>query len=97
MKVLLVNGSPNKEGCTYVALNQIRETLKEENINVPKDVSIISVDDTIIAEAYNITSVAHAKGLIGKYAAECILSGQFKTQIYNPEITLRSSVKNIIL
>ena len=33
MKVLLVNGSPNKEGCTYVALNQIRETLKEENIN----------------------------------------------------------------
>ncbi|WP_407423677.1 flavodoxin family protein [Methanobrevibacter sp.] len=33
MKVLLVNGSPNREGCTYVALNQIRETLKNESID----------------------------------------------------------------
>lgn len=33
MKVLLVNGSPNREGCTYVALNQIRETLKNEGID----------------------------------------------------------------
>ena len=32
MKVLLVNGSPNKKGCTYIALKQIQETLKEENI-----------------------------------------------------------------
>lgn len=32
MKVLLVNGSPNKEGCTYVALKQIQQTLDEENI-----------------------------------------------------------------
>lgn len=33
MKALLVNGSPNREGCTYVALNQIRETLKNEGID----------------------------------------------------------------
>ena len=33
MKVLLVNGSPNRKGCTFVALNQIRETLKEEGID----------------------------------------------------------------
>ena len=32
MKVMLVNGSPNIEGCTYVALRQIQKTLKEENI-----------------------------------------------------------------
>ncbi|AMD17726.1 NADPH-dependent FMN reductase [Methanobrevibacter sp. YE315] len=32
MKVLLVNGSPNREGCTYVALKQIQDTLKTENI-----------------------------------------------------------------
>ena len=32
MKVMLVNGSPNREGCTYVALRQIQKTLKEENI-----------------------------------------------------------------
>ncbi|MGN0902295.1 MAG: flavodoxin family protein [Succinivibrio sp.] len=29
MKVLLVNGSPNKKGCTYTALHEIAVTLKE--------------------------------------------------------------------
>lgn len=32
MKVLLVNGSPHKEGCTYTALLEIAKTLKEEGI-----------------------------------------------------------------
>ena len=32
MKVLLVNGSPHKEGCTYTALFEIAETLKKEKI-----------------------------------------------------------------
>lgn len=33
MKVLLINGSPNENGCTYVALNEIAETLNQENID----------------------------------------------------------------
>ena len=32
MKVLLLNGSPNKEGCTHTALLEISNTLKEEGI-----------------------------------------------------------------
>ena len=32
MKILLVNGSPRKHGCTYTALQEISETLKEEQI-----------------------------------------------------------------
>jgi len=32
MKVLLVNGSPHKEGCTFTALSEIAKTLKEEGI-----------------------------------------------------------------
>lgn len=32
MRVLLFNGSPHKEGCTYTALLEIQKTLKEENI-----------------------------------------------------------------
>ena len=32
MKVLLFNGSPNKEGCTYTALKEIEKALKEEGI-----------------------------------------------------------------
>ena len=32
MKVLLINGSPNKNGCTYTALSEIKNTLDEEGI-----------------------------------------------------------------
>lgn len=33
MKVLLVNGSPHENGCTYTALTEVAETLKEEGID----------------------------------------------------------------
>ncbi|WP_407377725.1 flavodoxin family protein [Methanobrevibacter sp.] len=33
MKVLLVNGSPNKNGCTYTALTYVEETLNEAGID----------------------------------------------------------------
>ena len=33
MKVLLVNGSPHKNGCTYTALEEIANTLKEEGVD----------------------------------------------------------------
>lgn len=32
MKVLLINGSPHKDGCTNRALEEIQKTFKEENI-----------------------------------------------------------------
>ena len=32
MKVLLVNGSPHKEGCTYTALTEVANALNEEDI-----------------------------------------------------------------
>lgn len=32
MKVLLINGSPNKNGCTYTALNEMAETFNKEDI-----------------------------------------------------------------
>lgn len=32
MKVLLVNGSPHKEGCTYTALNEVAKTLKKNGV-----------------------------------------------------------------
>lgn len=33
MKVLLVNGSPHKNGCTYTALCEVEKTLKENGID----------------------------------------------------------------
>jgi len=32
MKVLLVNGSPHKEGCTYPALTEVSKELNNEGI-----------------------------------------------------------------
>ena len=32
MKVLLINGSPHKEGCTFTALNEIAKTLKRNGV-----------------------------------------------------------------
>lgn len=32
MKVLLINGSPHKEGCTYTALREVADTLEAEGI-----------------------------------------------------------------
>ena len=33
MKVILINGSPRKEGCTFTALSEIKNTLIEEGID----------------------------------------------------------------
>ena len=33
MKVLLINGSPHKEGCTFTALSEIADTLKKNGID----------------------------------------------------------------
>lgn len=33
MNVLLINGSPHKEGCTYTALNEVSQTLNKEGID----------------------------------------------------------------
>ncbi len=33
MKVLLVNGSPEKEGCTYTALSEVAKTLNENGVD----------------------------------------------------------------
>lgn len=33
LKVLLVNGSPHKEGCVFIALTEIADTLKDEGVD----------------------------------------------------------------
>ncbi len=32
LKVLLVNGSPHKDGCVHTALSEIADTLKNEGV-----------------------------------------------------------------
>ena len=33
MKVLLINGSPHKEGCTFTALTEIKNQLEKEGVD----------------------------------------------------------------
>ena len=58
MKVLLFNGSPHKDGCTYTALEEIAKTLKEEEI----DSEIYQIG----TEPINACRACYACGKIGK-------------------------------
>ncbi len=40
MKVLLVNGGPHKEGCTYTALSEVAKELNKEGLHLWTDYSI---------------------------------------------------------
>jgi multimeric flavodoxin WrbA len=44
MKVLLINGSPNREGCTFTALSEVAKALQEDGI----ETEIIQVGDKAI-------------------------------------------------
>lgn len=46
MKVLLINGSSNKNGCTYTALSEITKVLNKERI----DTEIIQIGNTAIRD-----------------------------------------------
>ena len=65
MKVLLLNGSPRKEGCTYTALTEIAETLKKNGVeaeifqagdpapeNVAAAAAIMKEADALVAVSY---------------------------------------------
>ena len=47
MKVLLLNGSPHKEGCTYTALKEIENTVNNLNKNA-KDINAINTNFQIM-------------------------------------------------
>ncbi len=43
MKVLLINGSPNKDGCTFTALNHMSKTLNERGV----ETEIFNIEKTL--------------------------------------------------
>ncbi len=56
-----------------IALNLIKE-LDKKGLYTPKDVSILSFDDTIISTALNITSIRHPVDLMMKNAIDYLLN-----------------------
>ena len=77
------------------------DILNNDGLNVPEDISIVSFDDSDLANAGEIkmTTLAHPKDKLGEKAARAlleILSGKHKTvrEKIKPELVIRSSTRN---
>lgn len=70
MKVLMINGSPNQNGCTYTALNEIEKTLNEENI----ETEIIQIGNSPIRDCIGC-------GGCGKNGGLCVFKDDIVNQI----------------
>lgn len=75
------------------------DILKALNISIPKDVSVISIDDTVVAKTLSpaLTSIIHPKEEMGKAAAKLILkliSGELpwpQKKVFAPALAVRQS------
>lgn len=75
---------------------KILDILDGMHLSVPGDISVITVDNTLISEIYNLTSVTHPKGKIGKEAANALINNKLPTRkMHEPELFIRSSVKSL--
>lgn len=81
---------------------EIIEISKRNGLKIPDDISIISFDDSQLAQTAEIklTTVAHPKEKLGEEAAKTIISIINKLKYCNkiviqPELIIRKSIKNI--
>ena len=75
MKVLLVNGSPHKEGCTYTALCEVSEALNKNGI----DTAIFRIGNKAISGCIACSKACVQKGV-------CALGGTSTISWRLPEI-----------
>lgn len=84
------------------------ELLRNKNIKVPEDISIVGHDDSMLAEISEVklTSIVHPKSEMGELAANAILAlintkddkdsnYNASSMIYQPELIVRSSTKEL--
>lgn len=81
-----------------IALSVI-SLLREIGKSVPEDLSIASIDDSILAKSVSLTSVAHPSERLGEAAARLLLSmmngAPGETILFPAEIVTRNSVRRI--
>jgi GntR family transcriptional regulator, arabinose operon transcriptional repressor len=92
-----------------IALRLI-DVLREENIKIPDDISIVGFDDSNLAQISEVklTTVVHPKSEMGKQAARLMLemikakSGSYKQDVkklesivYEPKLVIRKSTKKM--
>ncbi len=79
------------------------DILSSLNVRIPDDISVISVDDTVVASTLSptLTSVIHPKENLGRDAARAILSMISKSlewpykKVFQPSLAIRRSTKGL--
>jgi GntR family transcriptional regulator of arabinose operon len=81
---------------------RVLDVFRRNGIKVPEDISIVSFDDSDLAQATEVklTTIAHPHSELGEKAAGCLLDMimQKRKNIYEiiqPKLTIRQSTKNI--
>lgn len=80
--------------------SQLIQALREVGLTVPKDISLVSHDNSYLAQAQLITSVKHPKKQLGQEAAQQLINAiekntEMTSILYAPEMIERDSVKEI--
>ncbi len=82
----------------WVAL-MIIDFLKQNGKSVPKDLSLIGIDNSELARISNLTSIAHPAEQLGEAAAKLLLSmidgSEGKNILFPPQLILRDSVRQM--
>ncbi len=75
------------------------DIFRKNGKNVPKDLSVVGIDNSHLAEICSLTSVAHPAERLGETAANLLLSifngSEGKNILFPPELFIRSSVRNL--
>ncbi|MEI4781544.1 GntR family transcriptional regulator [Streptococcus pasteurianus] len=78
--------------------SQLIQAMREAGLTVPEALSLVSHDNSYLAQAQQITSVKHPKKQLGREAAKQLLDAiekkdEMSSILYDPEIIERDSVK----
>ncbi len=75
------------------------EALRERDRSVPEDLSVVGIDDSILARSHSLTSVAHPSDQLGESAARLLLSmirrSEGSTILFPPRLVVRGSVRKL--
>jgi len=77
----------------------IIDLLRDKGKRVPEDISVVAIDDSILAKVVSLTSVAHPSEELGGTAARLLLSmikgAEGNTFLFPPRLVVRDSVRRV--
>ena len=78
---------------------ELIEKLRQNGNRVPEDISVIGIDDCMLASIYSLTSIIHPKEQIGEAAVRLLLSmingSPGRNIMFKPVLMQRGSVRRL--